>query len=380
MNSLHKWCIAIAVFASAAALVPPRVIAKDPTEEEQAAAAEERAQRELIASISTRVYDIRDLLMQRRAYPAQSALVPPTRMGEPRATAAAIRPSSRPSTPADLEREQRNEVSEQLRSLIMETIDPDSWRDNGGSLGALRELNGQLIVSQAARNHEALAQLLKQLRETSSRMVTIKANWIFLKPGQLKLVTKPVDSDPALFVVDLPTIEKMQPMPKSFAGQVTCFNTQTVHIASGNARTVITKQTPVVGTDTVGYEPESSIVQAGMLLEVTPVLTPDASTVMLDIQSVTSDWGAFENNPGGEKTATRPVATPPDIDHVQMLVQQLRSSVALPVNKPIVVGGMTFAPGASDEGEQLYLVIEARASGATAVGTKPINGGGKPNE
>lgn len=320
---------------------------------------------------TTRVYDIRDLLMQRRAYPAQSALVPPTRLGEARPAVEAA-PTTRPTGAS-------SEVAEEIISLIQETVDPDSWRENGGNVGAIRELQGQLIVTQTPENQEQLTNLLSQFRETSARMVTIRAHWIFLKPAELRSIAKPLAEDPALFGVDLDAVEKLAPA-KHFQGQVTCFNTQTVNVTSGDARTVVWGMVSNTGggANSVAYDPQASIVQGGMLLEVTPVLTPDARTVMADVQSVVSDWTSLDGDPRGGNATTRPTRlvspTTPEIDRVRMNVQQLRTSVALPVGKPILIGGMTFTPSSATAGtrddSQLYLVIEAGAL-ANAAEQKP---------
>lgn len=56
----------------------------------------------------------------------------------------------------------RHELITQIMDLLRQTIDPDSWRENGGSVGSLRELNGQLIVTQTG---SAQRQLLDLLRE-----------------------------------------------------------------------------------------------------------------------------------------------------------------------------------------------------------------------
>src|SRR5687768_2242807 len=101
--------------------------------------------------VITRVYDIRDLLMQRRSYPAQSALVPPTRIGEPRLTPQIVVRATTQPDPAP-----QQIVGNMIHSLIQDTVDPESWRDNGGAIGALRELEGQLIVTQTAEYHELL--------------------------------------------------------------------------------------------------------------------------------------------------------------------------------------------------------------------------------
>jgi hypothetical protein len=52
----------------------------------------------------------------------------------------------------------------QLIQLLKETIDPDSWRDNGGSLGHLQFVGDDLVAVQTVENHRQLANLLAELR------------------------------------------------------------------------------------------------------------------------------------------------------------------------------------------------------------------------
>lgn len=51
-----------------------------------------------------------------------------------------------------------------LTKLITGSVAPDSWRGQGGSSGALRELQGQLIITQTPENQDAIVNLLKQTR------------------------------------------------------------------------------------------------------------------------------------------------------------------------------------------------------------------------
>jgi hypothetical protein len=81
--------------------------------------------RDLAKNTLTRVYDVRDLV-----------------------------------GPDDGQRERRVGA---LNRLLRTTIDPKSWRDNGGegSTGALRELQGQIIVTQTPENQDAIKALLE---------------------------------------------------------------------------------------------------------------------------------------------------------------------------------------------------------------------------
>lgn len=56
------------------------------------------------------------------------------------------------------------ELASDLMDLIKVIVDPDSWRDAGGTVGSMRELNGQLIVNQTAENQTAVSRLLQQVR------------------------------------------------------------------------------------------------------------------------------------------------------------------------------------------------------------------------
>jgi hypothetical protein len=60
----------------------------------------------------------------------------------------------------------------------MELIATDSWRDKGGRSGSIRELSGQLIITQTPENHRQILRLLEQLRETRAIQVTIQARLI----------------------------------------------------------------------------------------------------------------------------------------------------------------------------------------------------------
>jgi hypothetical protein len=51
-----------------------------------------------------------------------------------------------------------------LCDTIKATVAPDTWRDNGGTIGSIRELNGQLIINQTQENHDEIVNLLGQFR------------------------------------------------------------------------------------------------------------------------------------------------------------------------------------------------------------------------
>ncbi len=72
----------------------------------------------------------------------------------------------------------RKAMVREITSLIENTVDRNSWVDNGGSAGTIRELNGQLVVNQTPGNQTKIAALLQKLRE--SRAIEISIDTRFL--------------------------------------------------------------------------------------------------------------------------------------------------------------------------------------------------------
>jgi hypothetical protein len=58
-----------------------------------------------------------------------------------------------------------NEAIDEITHMIMEFIDPDSWRDNGGTVGTVRDFDGRLMVTNTPDAHDRIAALLEKLRK-----------------------------------------------------------------------------------------------------------------------------------------------------------------------------------------------------------------------
>jgi hypothetical protein len=56
-------------------------------------------------------------------------------------------------------------LAQAIMMLITDQVAEDTWKDNGGSIGTIRELNGRLIVRQTWQNHQKVEALLDELRE-----------------------------------------------------------------------------------------------------------------------------------------------------------------------------------------------------------------------
>jgi general secretion pathway protein D len=80
----------------------------------------------------------------------------------------------------------RADLVASIIKLIEDTVASDSWKDNGGNVGSVRELNGQLIITQTPENLRSLAQLLEQLRETRAIQITVEARFLTVQRNFLE--------------------------------------------------------------------------------------------------------------------------------------------------------------------------------------------------
>ncbi|MGC9454801.1 MAG: hypothetical protein ACP5HU_08035 [Phycisphaerae bacterium] len=81
----------------------------------------------------------------------------------------------------------RGAMIENIVSLIEETIDPNSWRPIG-DIGSVRELGGQLVITQTAQNHQDIVGLLNQLREAAQLQVSIETRFLVVSSSFLNRI------------------------------------------------------------------------------------------------------------------------------------------------------------------------------------------------
>lgn len=64
-----------------------------------------------------------------------------------------------------VDRRSRQDMIDDLLSLIERSVDPDTWKDNGGNIGAMRQMYGELIVTQTRATHARIDRFLQTLRQ-----------------------------------------------------------------------------------------------------------------------------------------------------------------------------------------------------------------------
>lgn len=264
-----------------------------------------------------------------------------------------------------------------LIDAITTSIDGDSWEQVGGE-GTIVALGGTLVITQTPSIHKKIDELLKAIRTNGQNMrnVTIRATWLMLDAKQLAtLEGNSANGAPSL---DRPALARMAADAPGYQGQITCFDGQTVYLVAGQARSKIIGAIPVVGNQEPGYQPITAVPQAGAVLQITPRLSADGKSAVIDVRNsvVEEDEAeppaAFLAAPSGgvnqakqQEAQTAPSGTL-NIDRVNLLVQQFMTTVRVPTGKPVLLGGLTRDPTSSDkkaaDAPQLYLFIETTGS------------------
>jgi hypothetical protein len=200
-------------------------------------------------------------------------------------------------------------------------------------------------------------------------MVRVRAYWLLLSPEHADKFFDGGDAKrdgAALVPVDPADLRALPAEVVQYRAQTVGFNTQTVHVVSGPARTVVSDVDAQVGTAAVAFDPVVELVRSGLVLEVTPVLAAEGNRVLLDLYSAFVDTARDEKaipvrafaatqsaRPGG---SARPADAGAEIeagmtkadgvvDRLSTTMQELRTTVQVPLKQPVLVGGMTLDPG-----------------------------------
>lgn len=266
-----------------------------------------------------------------------------------------------------------------LVEAILATIEPESWVDFGGK-AVCTPLGGMLLIKQTQSAHVQIETLLDSIRQESGNVqtLTVAAHWLLLNRDELAQLVPPSDEggNRAALAVDRTALQQLAATAPGYQGQVTCFSEQTVHIVSGQRRTVVTNAVPVVSQGAVAYSPIVSVPNVGLLLELKPTVLPNGSMAVLNLESTVT---GMSQNPDGMMTGSHELPAPQNagavagfsLDRLTLDVQHLATTVRVPVGQPVLVGGLSMVgdttgrDAAHTGGRQLYLVVELTVNEST---------------
>lgn len=281
-----------------------------------------------------------------------------------------------------------------LVNALVSTVAPESWQQAGGQ-AAITPLGGMLLILQTSAAHEQIQMLLDAIRSEGGGQttVTVRAYWMLLNANAASQAEQELRSS-ADGAAARGVLEQLSKDVISYRGVITCFSEQTVHLVSGTRRHVVTSAIPTVGGSSVGYSPVVAIPNIGVLLEVTPYVVPGSSEAILDVESTVTGWQDTANpirissgslqpsemggtgDPGGMPTGGGST-TSIELDRINLESHQLATTLRVPLNRPVLVGGMSDPAGTqlhkqvAGESEQLYLFVEVGTNEEPARGDSP---------
>lgn len=299
----------------------------------------------------------------------------------------------------------RQELVDQITKLITDTVAPDSWRDSGGTVGALKELQGNLIVTQTPENQKALVNLLDQLRETRAIQVTVETRFLTVQRNFLEDVgvdlnmifnlngsmSKNISQIPVSSTSDAFTAGPTTSVPGSIgttatslttsatylddfqvsmivratqatvqsllvqAPRVTLFNGQRAYVLVSTQQAYVSNLVASVGTGVSAFTPQISIIDSGVLLDVTATVSADRKYVtltlrpqlatLLDLKSFNFQSGAAGGGgigiPGlGTIGGGTPGGT---IQEPEIQITEVKTTVSVPDGGTLLLGGQSIA-------------------------------------
>lgn len=246
---------------------------------------------------------------------------------------------------------------EVLREIIMRTVKTEPWVDEGGR-ARIENVGALLVITQTAEGHKQIKDLIDQFR-LARRMVTVQAKWLLARPDELKpLLLNAPRSVPQ--VVDLAAVARPDvALSFIYNAHITCFDRQTVHLTSGPAASYVLDVEPVVAERATGWDPTTATVLFGAFLQVTPSVSAEGKEATLDIRSTITEKENAPSTATFEATSGEATAKG-EIDKPGFLVHTFRTTLRVPLDTPVLVGGMT-SPEAL-EGKVIYLILEVSAS------------------
>lgn len=272
-----------------------------------------------------------------------------------------------------------------LIETIKKTISPDVWDEAGGE-ATIAKLGNAFIISADETTHSQIDALLNLFRERwgTLRTISVRAWWLWMSPAE---VVELLDSDgepvkpddaPAFGLVPNDTWQQIlgqwaeggEDRPRGYQATLTCYNGQTVHTLSGDQTLAVTGIRPRIARNEndeavgrIAYKPVLSVIHEGLAFQITPNANVSGKTVLLDLHSrVSTPMHEAKVMEKVEQAGVEP--SPQDvvdvIDQRRLNIHRLSTTIRIPVNRPMLVGGMSAAahPGAGD-GHNLYLFVKA---------------------
>lgn len=313
---------------------------------------------DLSKNVQARVYDVRDLLVT-----PPSFVWPP--MGRERSATTQL--SGRPDMDGA-----RDAAVKGIIQLIQDTVAPQTWKDRGGTVAAIREMQGQLIITQTPENQLQIIKLLDQLRDAKSIKFQVDAQYIscdesvardVLAQWQKKIepATRPSINNPPTtqatsqavgFFLDDDQVKEFVRESGAKRGSIVLGAPRIFLLDSQRAYVQESAQTNYLGDyaattvagDQMRYDPIRAQVDTGLLLEVQATASADRKSIRLSLRPRFSALVGMKQVPW----PGRPAGSNLMVQEPQIRSIELQTTVDIPDGQTLLLGGLEDPRAAAD--------------------------------
>jgi hypothetical protein len=250
--------------------------------------------------------------------------------------------------------------------------------------GSIARIGTSLIIRNDASVHEQIDALFTLLRQKwrTQRTVSIAAWWFPLTEAQLQKLLPGTGKGPtgvegieAYGIVDEAAWKQLlaadaegeRKGPGAGRAVITCYNGQTVSTIAGAEEGIVNEIEPIVvrGNNDepmgrVAYRPSLTPIHEGSSLQITPLVNSSGKFVMLDVHSrvtVREPAAPARRQALHDDDQPGPAAVANALDRPRLLTQRLATTLRTPVDRVLLVGGMTFSAKPQANDSTLYLFL-----------------------
>ncbi len=223
--------------------------------------------------------------------------------------------------PADeMPRMTRMERMEEIIDLLVQSVDPETWEDNGGTVASVTAFNGTLLIRHTAEGHRRVAAFFDLLRASRPQPLDGDVIVARLRPDKASEWRRAIgERYPRVEGTRLAELlDALGDEGVLFRASTSGFNGERMWFSALGQRTVLTDFIPVVGEQTAGLQPISGIATDGLELIVLPLLRPQSGELTLDVQMA---W--VPTSSVGERSIA--MALPDTQGSVDQVVQTMRT-------------------------------------------------------
>ena len=239
----------------------------------------------------------------------------------------------------------------EVAGLIRDTVDSDSWRDNGGTLGSLTYVpwTRSLVVTHTPATQEKIAALLEQLAP-QTRMVTTQ---VMLAPLDAAAMEQTEMREGLLVFTG--EAGELQPVTRAL---LVGYDGEEQSADNSQGQTYVSRIEPVVAAGAVGYGVSTETLTTGLSLRVTPRIAEDGESVRM---TLVGQYTVLMSLDEIAMPTTMPAGD--SIPQSYQIPQFARSGIdaraSLPTGQWTIVAGF----GGQGDGPPLHLLVRVDASG-----------------